>query len=1102
MTMFDLSAGLPSGTVVLEASAGTGKTHTIAALATRYLAEGVVRVDQLAVITFSRVASQELRSRVRQRLHDTATALDLVLGGVGLPPGADLADQVLAEGRRAEVEQRRARLGEAAANFDSATIVTIHEFCQAMMHSLGILAAEDPQGTFVDDLGRLEQEVAHDLYVARYAGNYNPPFSFSVASRLAQSAARTLDARLLPTAAQGRVRERVDFAVSVRSGLAERKRRLGVYSFDDQLLRLRDSLRDGAGEAACQRLRSMLHVVLVDEFQDTDPVQWEILRLAFHGERTLVLIGDPKQAIYTFRGADVGAYQQAVAQASGKLSLGVNHRADEPVVDALDALFGGAILGFGIDVPTVRAAHTTSRLTVPAGSPWRTPVRIRTVAHGHTVKVDQARRLITDDLVQEVGMLLSPGAATLSVGGRGRPLQAGDIAVLVRSNKRGREVARALAAAGRQVAFSGADSILASEAAEEWLTLLRALDQPRRSLVRAAVLTDFVGASLTDLATAEEDRHADWAALIHRWARIHRSDGVAALFAAIQAEGSFTERVLAGHRGDRALTDYRHVAQLLHEQASGGVSGAALVDWLAQAIKADEGVGERTRRLETDADAVQVMTVHKAKGLQFPVVLLPEAADLYTREDEGQELVFHDETGARVLDLGGLEAPGRSERFAIHQAEQSADSLRTLYVAATRAQSQLTMWWARTPYNTASSPLHRMLFRRRDRPGTPDLSYPIDQPPGDGDPSGLSWLAGSGITVEVVAGAGSSAGPMTARPVNDLAAAAWSREIDRHWRRTSYSGLTAAAHAHALPSNPSATGVTEDEPGPDAATAPSAPPGHPSPMAGLPGGTTFGTLVHSVLETLDWHAPLPSDEPALGARLREAAATALARFPVPGVDADALSASLLPTLLTPLGALADGSCLADIPVTDRLTELDFEFALGAETSRTTVGEIADLLGRHLLADDPLAGYPSLLRDPVLAGQVLRGFLTGSIDAVLRVGDGTARRFVVIDYKTNRLSDAPDLSLTHYTDDAMAREMLRAHYPLQAILYAVALHRFLAHRLPDYQPEIHLGGVGYLFVRGMGGRPAHPAAGTTGVFAWNPPSRLVVALSSLLAGRSA
>jgi exodeoxyribonuclease V beta subunit len=264
-------------------------------------------------------------------------------------------------------------------------------------------------------------------------------------------------------------------------------------------------------------------------------------------------------------------------------------------------------------------------------------------------------------------------------------------------------------------------------------------------------------------------------------------------------------------------------------------------------------------------------------------------------------------------------------------------------------------------------------------------------------------------------------------------------------------------------------------------------------MADLPGGTSFGSLVHQVLENLDWHAPTPE---ILHERLLVAAAAAAKRFAISGLTPDALAEALRPSLLTPLGPLTGGRALADIEIGDRLSELDFELPLGTAGSTTTLGQVADLLRHWLPADDPLADYPDDLAAEPLAGQVLRGFLTGSIDSVLRVQGADGPRFVVVDYKTNRLGPA-ELLLAHYNLAAMTAEMRRTHYPLQALLYCVALHRFLSDRLPDYDPQRHLGGVGYLFVRGLGGPQAGP---DTGVFAWQPPAGLVVALSQLLADR--
>jgi exodeoxyribonuclease V beta subunit len=318
--------------------------------------------------------------------------------------------------------------------------------------------------------------------------------------------------------------------------------------------------------------------------------------------------------------------------------------------------------------------------------------------------------------------------------------------------------------------------------------------------------------------------------------------------------------------------------------------------------------------------------------------------------------------------------------------------------------------------------------------------------------------------------------PLASAP--ELSVSRFTRTLDEEWRRTSYSALTRDAHEHSLASEPDVP-VTDDERDEEAAL-PEAPPADalPSPLSELPGGAAFGTLVHDVLEDLDPGA------------LDERCAEAVARHLVPGVTAEALAEGLRPVLATRL--VDDGQTLGAIAAADRLAELDFELPLAGgddAVPHSTLADVAEVLRRYDLG--PLAGYPDLLAG--LAPQALRGFLTGSIDAVLRLPGPV---FAVVDYKTNRLGAEP-LSTWHYRPEAMADEMQRAHYVLQALLYCVALHRYLRWRLPGYDPDRHIGPVLYLFVRGMAGATAPAGAG---VFSWTPPSGLVPELSDLLAGR--
>jgi exodeoxyribonuclease V beta subunit len=344
----------------------------------------------------------------------------------------------------------------------------------------------------------------------------------------------------------------------------------------------------------------------------------------------------------------------------------------------------------------------------------------------------------------------------------------------------------------------------------------------------------------------------------------------------------------------------------------------------------------------------------------------------------------------------------------------------------------------------------------------------------------------------------------------------FSRELDLQWRRTSYSSLTAAAHGvtgtvSSVGSEPEPSKEDDEtttallglvEPPPPAAVPAGPDPfAAPSPMQALPMGAAFGTLVHEVFELVD---PVAAD---LDAEIHRACGLALARTPAEGVTVDHLAAGLTPAYRTPLGPLAGDQRLCDLPTRDRLAELTFEFGLAGgdtTTAEVTVGMIGAVLRRHLPTTDPLARYADALDDPVLAGQVLRGYLNGSIDAVLRMSAAeTPTRYLVVDYKTNWLGrpDHDELTVGDYTPARMTEAMINAHYPLQALLYSVALHRLLRWRQPGYDPAVHLGGIAYLFIRGMAGPDTPRVDGVPcGVFSWRPPGSLVGELSDLLDGR--
>jgi exodeoxyribonuclease V beta subunit len=1092
---FDVCGPLPSGVTVLEASAGTGKTYTIAALAARYVAEGTP-LHELLLVTFTRMATGELRERVRERLVSAEHALAGALAGAA-PGEQDDVVRLLASGPREEVARRRDRLARALADFDAATIATTHGFCQEVLGGLGVAGDVERDGAFVDDVTDLVDEVVDDLYVRRFHGAGSPAFGRAEAGRIAAIAVANPVAPVEPSDAGSTLPAmRARLALAVRRELHRRKQRAGVLTYDDLLTRLDAALAGSGGPGIAARLRDRWRVVLVDEFQDTDPVQWDIMRRAF-GDGTLVLIGDPKQAIYAFRGADVFAYLDAAREAGAQATLEVNWRSDQGLIDAYDALFGGAKLGHeGIVYRQVRATDANQGSRAPVGAPLRIRVAhrdepsIRTTAGGYA-SAPSAREHIAKDLAADLVSLLSSGV---------RP---GDVAVLVRTNRNAAQIRDALDGVGIPAVINGAGSVFGTVPAQDWLRLLEAIERPTSSpRARRAALTPFLGWTAERVATAGEDDWEEVHQRLHGWARLLRVQGVASLAESITLVEGLPERILTRAEGERTLTDLRHVGQLLHAAATTEQLGTtALTAWLRRRIAEaaqDTSDEDRSRRLESDAEAVQVLTIHRSKGLEFPVVYCPDLWEPTWITEESVPVTFHDpERGdARVVDVG-LEGPSYHEHKRQHLVEQRGEDLRLAYVALTRARHQAVVWWAGSSTSRHSA-LGRLLFAREED-GT--VAWFGRRPVSDVDAvarfEALAAEAPGCISVERSAVGGLPvvwSGAL--REPAELAAARFDRQLDRGWRRTSYSDITAVAHEVRVGSEPEES-VLVDEPETAAARVAVAPAGDewlrstPSLLAAMPGGVHVGTFVHRVLEATDFAAP------DLVVELTASVAGVQARRPFEIGDTAAAVAGLRAAIETPLGPLVGGLRLRDLTRADRLDELAFEFPLvgGDEpTAQLTLDEVAGVLSQVLPPDDPLAGYADRLRDPLLRPS-LRGYVTGSIDLAARA-DG---RFAVVDYKTNWLG-APDeeLSAWHHRPAALVAEMERAHYGLQALLYVVALHRYLRWRLPGYSPDRNLAGVLYLFLRGMTGPDTPTVDGTPcGVFAWRPPTALVERLSDVL-----
>ncbi|GED98036.1 UvrD-helicase domain-containing protein [Gordonia crocea] len=1138
-TPFDLSDPLPSGTLVLEASAGTGKTYAIAALAVRFIAEGTP-VSRLLMATFSNAASTELRDRTRARLRDCVDALADPASAADSP---EPLIALLADGDPGEVRMRRTRLMAALSDFDAATMATTHTFCNRMLTVLGFLGERDQHHTLVEDVDDIARETGRDLYLQKFAGAPDDDYAFATGEEIARDVVRDPATVLAPgvhDALSDAGTTWVRFAGAVRDRVGVRKRWSRLRTYDDLQGRLHELIVDDEwGPAACQRIRDRFEVVLVDEFQDTDPQQWEILRRCFHGHRPMVLVGDPKQSIYAFRGAEVLSYLAAAQEAQEQRNLVDNWRSDGPLVDALGAVLVDAELGDPrIAVRPVTARHKTSRIF---GAP---PLRLRffnrrdfTVhsADGTTPKVHGVRERVIADVAADIATTLASGATILVDDGDGpvrRRIEPGDIAVLLRANATIEPLQRALEAFGVATVVAGGQSVFGTEAARFWWYVLSAMDKPSDARrVRSAALTPLLGVEPLALEAGGDAGVGDLAAALAGWARVFEKSGPTAMTTRLMADRGTAERVLALSGGERLLTDLLQVASLLGEHVAEtgcGISGLAL--WLGECVadtKAASRRSNQTRRLHRDTAAVQLMTVHASKGLEFPIVYVPFGWD-GARKFDPKTFTFHDDAGVRYIDVGGERAAGHRDRKMRSDAESAGEDLRLLYVALTRARSQVVAWWAPST-TTATGAMHRVLFTALERSAAmrSGRRYPIPDQVALLDDAReemeLREVASfhEGISVEA---AGDHRPPPRWQPAEpaeadgEMAVAVFDREVDADFRRTSYSAIVRAAHeaAHAARTGADVGAETAGEGGtstvgsePDdavvrvgelldeprdaadtgsvgAATTTADGSGEmtgmPSLMNGLPFGARFGTLVHEVLEHVDTRA---ADRLA---HIRQLCVDG-ARRTAFDVDIDVLATALDGVLTTPIG-FGD---LWDVKPSDRLSEMDFELPLADVDGGFNLASVAELMRRHLPDHDPLRPYADEVA--AVSDERFHGFLTGSIDSVLRVREAGMSRFVVVDYKTNRIQPG-DLVAEVFSAEAMAQEMMTAHYPLQALLYSVALHRYLRWRLPDYSPERNLGPVQYHFVRGMVG-PETPSG--CGVFTWDVPTALVVELSDLLAG---
>lgn len=1157
------------GITLIEASAGTGKTFTIAGIFVRLIIENRATVREILVVTFTEAATAELRGRIRQMLSDALTAFT-----TGTSDDTFLT-ALLAKHAGSATAVRR-RLDAALRGFDEAPIYTIHGFCQRTLKDRAFESGALFDTELIRDQSELLREIAEDYWrnhfysvepaVLGFAleGNLGPdqlfrlleaavrhpelhfistavglPLdkaqaallnTFDAARRIWQAEENTIrshfgdgqtwcnkpyhstaamavhfanfevcfngasagDAftsfqvfsasqlvakvrrrkgnqapqhaffdlceRLLSAQRDYRLALLHDFVSQARIELPKRKQQRKLQSYDDLLTRLRDALRD-EGQLAAQ-LRARYNAALIDEFQDTDPVQSEIFHRIFGASSSMLFyIGDPKQAIYGFRGADIFTYLAAREQAARRYTLAHNWRSETGLVRAVNTLFQRPHQAFvfpGIEFQPVEARGKSDETPLLIDDQPPASLQFWFWPREDNSKPIYASRMeaqLPDVVASEIARSLAGNAR---IGDQ--PVRPQDIAVLVMTHRQAGLVGEALQRLNIPSVLHTEASVFDSQEARELRRVLAALAEPGRDrLLRTALASDLggmTGPALDQLSTDE----VTYQNTLERFSAYHQQwfeRGFIVMFRDWLQGEDVRQRLLAYADGERRLTNLLHLGELLHRaELERHLAPTGLVRWLADQIHADERQDEEHQlRLERDDSAVRIITIHKSKGLEFPIVFCPFA---WRRSDVGshtarntyeEEVCFHQSEPPKrfVRDLGSADFEANKARAT---EENLAENVRLLYVALTRARHRCSIVWG--SFKQADTSALAWLLHQPSNATNPSAAQLAehfrgltdDELRADLDQLVRSSNDASGRpAIELIDLPPASAERFTPAPapLNQLRARSFTANIRRDWRITSFSGL--------------ATGRNPEQPDHDAlrTNTPPAPAEPAHDIFAFPIGTKAGTCLHEIFEELDFTGADRSARLELVAR----------KLRVHGYSAtdwsEVVTGAVERALHVPLEAGRADFTLSRVPPASRLNEVEFYFpvtGLATEMLRET-------FAREAAAEEFPEDWPQRLDF-----KPATGYVKGYIDLAFQF-DG---RFYLVDWKSNRLGHRVE----DYHSEAMRRVMNDEFYTLQYLLYTVALHRHLQLRLPNYDYDRHFGGVRYLFLRGID--PARPQFG--------------------------
>lgn len=824
--------------------------------------------------------------------------------------------------------------------------------------------------------------------------------------------------------------------------LIERKRRLNIQFFDDLLIMVQKALNQEQDNTLAARIRYHYKAALVDEFQDTDLIQYEIFTTIFSDEEyPLFLIGDPKQAIYSFRGADIFSYINASRYAQNKYTLYKNFRSTPAMITAVNSLFSDVRHPFIFkEIPFVKGAagdQDEPRIEIdkPSMTLWY-------------ISPDSGRRITVPEIVDNIVDAVTSEITALLRGVENNVTPA-DVAVLVRTNRQAEKIKASLSAVGMPAVIYSAGNVFDSEESYELgLVLIAITDPTNPGTLRAALATEMMGR----FAEAIDDYQAPHLSLEERtesfvrYHRLWREHGFMIMFRNFLNTEDIRTRLLSLPNGDRRLTNVLHLAEILHKASMDENLGiTALLKWFIVQTDADTPRKEiHQLRLESDEDAVKVITIHKSKGLEYPIVFCPFAWG--ASQVTGTDFRFHDSDADKhvTLDLG---SPDLETHRIAAQNELLAENLRLLYVGLTRAIRRCYLVWPKLK-STDTSALAYLIHghRREHSEETMDVVGSLKRAISTLGPEAfktdlerLVERSKGSISMEKLPEKVISSIPQPIVLQEDLQLKKFERTIDKQWRISSYSALVSGRTPdHELPDRDEIESENAEILSDSRVT------NEDRNIFAFPKGAVSGLFFHDLLEYLDFGNQDPGYQ-------KELVASKLSAYSFDESWVDTVVETLDNVTQVALPGASPNLSLSRVDPVHQVREMEFFFPLKNITPKRLAS---------IYSIDPDQDYLNGFSDQLkrLTFAPVKGLMKGYID-LLFAYEG---RYYVVDWKSNYLGD----SLANYASTRLVKEMHQAYYVLQYHLYVLASHLLLRMRLPGYNYARDFGGVFYLYLRGI------------------------------------